>query len=124
MATSEMDAKLISQADVMTSISDGTLISVSEGAGQPQKNLPYPTLQSKVMEKVSESYEQRVKTLETASQDQAARLDALEANGLVSTYTLEQSSSPAFEVSNKNAAKLYTSHMGGYLFWNGAGEAH
>ena len=136
MATSEMDAKLISQADVMTSISDGTLISVSEGAGQPQKNLPYPTLQSKVMEKVSESYEQRVKTLETASQDQAAsittinnkntaqdaRLDALEANGLVSTYTLEQSSSPAFEVSNKNAAKLYTSHMGGYLFWNGAGD--
>lgn len=136
MTTSEMDAKLISQADVMTSISDGTLISASEGAGQPQKNLPYSTLQSKVMEKVDESYEQRVTTLETASQNhdtsitninnkntaQDARLDALEENGLISSYTLEQSSNPAFEVSNKNAAKLYASQMGGYLFWNGADD--
>lgn len=52
-------------------------------------------------------------------QKQGVRLDSLEENALVSTYTLEQSSNPAFEVSNKNAAKLYVSKMGGYLFYNG-----
>ena len=52
-------------------------------------------------------------------QKQGVRLDSLESNALVSTYTLEQSSNPAFEVSNKNAAKLYASQMGGYLFYNG-----
>jgi hypothetical protein len=52
-------------------------------------------------------------------QKQGIRLDSLEENALVSTYTLEQSSNPAFEVSNKNAAKLYVSKMGGYLFYNG-----
>lgn len=47
------------------------------------------------------------------------QIDSLEDNALVSTYTLEQSSNPSFEVSSKNAAKLYVANMGGYLFYNG-----
>lgn len=136
MATNEMDAKLISQADVVTTVADDTMFSVSSGSGQPQKNVAYSTLESKLMDKVSDGYLERVNNLETTTQShsssiesintkntaQDARISALEENISLATYTLEQSSSPAFEVANKNAAKLYIAQMGGYLFWNGASD--
>lgn len=134
MATREMDAKLISQADVVTVIADDTMFSVSSGSGQPQQNVAYSTLEAKMVGKVNNAYLNRVTELETKSSEhgasisaindkdtaQDARLDALENNVSLATYTLEASGNPAFEVANRNAAKQYIAQMGGYLFWNGA----
>lgn len=141
MATNEMDAKLISQAEVVTTLESGSLIPVSAGEGQPQKNVTYSTLESLVAatakSKVDEAYSTRVSSLENSvssinvkNDKQDKRLGALEQNvssaigSLPATFTLEASSAPSFEVTNQDAAKLYISQMGGYLFYNGNADGN
>lgn len=136
MATNEMNAKLISQAEVVTALESDSLIPVSAGAGQPQKNVAYSTLESKVVaaakSNVDAAYNARVSSLESSvtsinskNDKQDARLGALEQNissaigALLATFTLEASSDPSFNVTNRDAADVYISHMGGYLFYNG-----
>ncbi len=43
---------------------------------------------------------------------------------LASTFTLEQSSAPAFTVNNRGAAELYQAQMGGYMFLVKSGKAY
>lgn len=141
MATNEMDAKLISQAEVVTTLESGSLIPVSAGEGQPQKNVAYSTLESQVAatakSKVDEAYSTRVSSLENSvanindkNNKQDGRLNALEQNvssaigALPATFTLESTSDPALTVTNRDAADLYISRMGGYLFYNGNADGN
>lgn len=68
---------------------------------------------------------EEVSKIKIENQYQEKRLNALDQTissaigTLPATFTLEASSDPAFEVTNQDAAKLYISNMGGYLFYNG-----
>ena len=54
MTINEMDARLISQAEQITTLTDGALISVAEGEGQPQKNISFASLVNAINGKDSE----------------------------------------------------------------------
>ena len=43
-----LDAKMISQAEQVSALTDNSLISVSEGEGQPQKNISFPNLVAEI----------------------------------------------------------------------------
>jgi hypothetical protein len=43
-----LDAKMISQAELVSALTDNSLISVSEGEGQPQKNISFPNLVAEI----------------------------------------------------------------------------
>ena len=121
------DAQLISQAEQISAVSDETLFSVAEGAGKPQKNVKYSDLESKLMTDTKSrvtSLETSVGNINTTNEQQNTRISALETAvkpgvaSLAATFTLEQSSNPAFDVVNRAAADLYLSQVGGYLFFN------
>lgn len=54
MATSSLDAKMISQGDLIVSVTDTTLISVSEGESQPQKNITFSNFANAVANAIAE----------------------------------------------------------------------